>query len=120
MYTLLKEQVNCDLVEAPRVVLYLDTTAVLWSCESKHNALARENLMCIGLFVSTTNILYTIYIHTGQTPQRRQFSYPVQLTQTRPHFELLEEFRSTLRSSASLLPEVPESEEDSMTVSCWM
>ena len=54
----------------------------------------------------------------GMTPQRRDFQYPQQLTRTRPHTELLEEYRSTtMKSNATVLPRVPESdmEEDTST-----
>ena len=54
----------------------------------------------------------------GMTPQRRDFQYPQQLTRTRSHTELLEEYRSTvMKSNATVLPKVPESdiEEDTST-----
>lgn len=50
-------------------------------------------------------------IPTGVTPQRREFGYPSQLTKTREHKELLEEFRSNM-ASANTLPRLPESDSE--------
>jgi hypothetical protein len=50
------------------------------------------------------------------TPQRHQFHYPSDLTRTRPHSELLEEFRSA-REAAMTLPELPESDSELETSS---
>lgn len=50
------------------------------------------------------------------TPQRRDFHYPQQLTRTRPHTELLEDFRSGNTTLAGL-PENDTEEETSTTVS---
>ena len=51
---------------------------------------------------------YLCCCFVGMTPQRREFSYPSQLTRTKPHSELLEEFRSTAKSLA--LTELTESD----------
>jgi len=48
------------------------------------------------------------------TPQRRDFHYPQQLTRTRPHTELLEDFRSGNTTLAGL-PENDTEEETSKT-----
>ena len=53
----------------------------------------------------------------GVTPQRRAFAYPSQLTRTRPHFELLEEFRASVSTVPSSLPELPESDDETDTSS---
>lgn len=50
------------------------------------------------------------------TPQRRQFHYPSDITRTRPHSELLEEFRSA-REAAMTLPQLPESDSELETSS---
>lgn len=52
----------------------------------------------------------------GMTPQRHQFHYPSDLTRTRPHPELLEEFRSA-REAAMTLPQLPESDSELETSS---
>ena len=49
--------------------------------------------------------------HLGTTPQRRQFHYSSDLKRTRPHSDLLEEFRST-REAAMTLPQLPESDSE--------
>lgn len=56
--------------------------------------------------------------HAGATPQRRDFSYPHSLTTTRPHSDLLDEFRTSARDKLMEgLPELPEdSESDVSTV----
>ena len=41
----------------------------------------------------------------GQTPQRRDFSYPQQLAHTRPHSDLLRDFQPS-----ATLPKLPESD----------
>ena len=41
----------------------------------------------------------------GKTPQRRDFSYPQHLSQTRPHTDLLRNFHPTIT-----LPPLPESD----------
>ena len=48
------------------------------------------------------------------TPQRRDFYYPNKLTSTRPHSDLLDDFRTMSKSMA--LPELPESEESDSLV----
>ena len=52
----------------------------------------------------------------GMTPQRRQFHYPSDLICTRPHSELLDEFRS-VREAAMTLPQLPESDSELETSS---
>ena len=47
----------------------------------------------------------------GMTPQRRQFHYPSDLICTRPHSELLEEFRSA-QEAVMTLPQLPESDSE--------
>ena len=56
------------------------------------------------------------YNNAGMTPQRRQFHYPSDLRQTRPHSDLLEEFRSA-REAAMSLPQLPESDSEMETSS---
>ena len=56
------------------------------------------------------------FICAGMTPQRRQFHYPSDLTRTRPHSELLEEFRSA-QEAAMTLPQLPESDSELETSS---
>ena len=51
------------------------------------------------------------FMRAGVTPQRREFGYPSQLSKTREHKELLEEFRSNM-ANTNTLPRLPESDSE--------
>lgn len=55
----------------------------------------------------------------GMTPQRREFTYPRHLSKTRPHPELLEEFRASVKAREeggdARLCDIPESSEEEST-----
>ena len=68
------------------------------------------------LYISHDDSLSPKYNNAGMTPQRRQFHYPSDLRQTRPHSDLLEEFRSA-REAAMSLPQLPESDSEMETSS---
>ena len=67
---------------------------------------------------ASTLMCATVFHFSGTTPQRRDFTYPPSLTTTRPHAELLDEYRVSVRSKFMAdLPELPESDESSLMVS---
>ncbi len=57
------------------------------------------------------------YFSSGATPQRRDFSFPQNLTSTRPHSDLLDEYRTNVRSMfMDDLPELPEADKSELMV----
>ena len=62
--------------------------------------------MCIYIHCTCTSTS-CIAVYTGKTPQRRDFSYPQHLAQTRPHSDVLRAFQPSIS-----LPPLPESDSE--------
>jgi kinesin family protein 11 len=90
------------------VAQWWEDTATLSSAIAQFAESQRAGVAAAGERVSRyVSQEIAVDVPTGKTPQRRNFSYPPSLAQTRPHSELLRDFRPTVS-----LPPLPESDSE--------